>query len=320
MHILIGPNRYNLDQVIPALTAQFPKLTFDVCEDDACVSDRIAEADAYCGWLNRDQFLAAKNLRWIQSPSTGVDAFCRIPELVEGDVILTNARGAHAVPLAEQALAGIFAFTRGTKVFLEHQARHEWASRERREELVELTGSTLGIVGFGTVGQAIAERAQAFGMRILAVDLLQIDKPDYVERLDGADGLDALLQESDYVVITVPYTELTHGMIGAAELARMKPSAILVGVSRGGIIDEAALVDALTSGQLAAAALDVFETEPLSEDSELWDIDNLVITPHAAGGSQFEAPAIRAIFKENVERYLEDDFPLRNTVDKQRGF
>ncbi len=206
------------------------------------------------------------------------------------------------------------------KAFLEHQQRHEWAGREIRDSLVELMGSTMGIVGYGTVGHAIAERARAFGMRVLAVDVFPTDKPDQGLQVFGIEDLNTVLAESDYVVITVPLTSQTRGMMGAAQLAMMKPSAILVGISRGGIIDETALVDALTSGKLAAAALDVFETEPLPKDSPLWDIPNLIVVPHAAGGSQYEAAAIRGIFRENIERFVRGDFPLRNEVSKQRGY
>jgi phosphoglycerate dehydrogenase-like enzyme len=157
-------------------------------------------------------------------------------------------------------------------------------------------------------------------MHILAVDVYPTDKPDQGLQVFGTEGLDTVLRESDYVVITVPLTPETRGMIGAEQLALMKPTAILIGISRGGIIDETALVAALTSGQLAAAALDVFATEPLPKDSPLWDTPNLIVVPHAAGGSQYEAAAVRGIFRENVERFVRGDFPLRNEVSKQRGY
>jgi phosphoglycerate dehydrogenase-like enzyme len=214
----------------------------------------------------------------------------------------------------------ILAFTRGIRAFIHHQDQHSWSNRQVRGSLVELTNSTLGIVGFGSVGRALAKRAQAFGMRILAVDVYPTGKPEYVERLTGTDGLPELLSDSDYVVTTVPLVAATRHMIGAAEIARMKPTAILVGISRGGVIDEDALVEALQTGRLKAAALDVFEAEPLPADSPLWDIDNLLITPHAAGGSQYEAAHVREIFLENVDRFLAEDFPLRNQIDKIQGF
>jgi phosphoglycerate dehydrogenase-like enzyme len=328
MHILIGTRNFGEESLTDPIKAAHPDVEISFCDDRARLAEAIADADAYFGWLDRKAFLAAKNLKWIQSPSTGVDGFLRIPELRESDVLLTSARGTHAACLAESALAMILAFTRGIRAFIHRQDQHVWAGGELRNTLVELTGSTLGIVGFGSVGRALAQRAQAFGMRILATDVYPNEKPDYVESLagpkggpeGGPEGLSDLLTASDYVVVTVPLVEETVGLIGEAELAQMKPTAILVGISRGGVIDEEALVAALQEGRLKAAALDVCQTEPLPEDSPLWDVDNLLITPHAAGGSQHEVDHVREIFLENVDRFLNGDLPLRNQIDKEQGF
>ena len=185
---------------------------------------------------------------------------------------------------------------------------------------MELTDSVMGIVGFGAVGRALAVRTQAFGARILAVDVLSVDKPEWVSELWDLDRLDDLLRESDYVVVTVPSTPETRGMIGAEQIALMKENAMLVGISRGDIIDQGALAQALREDRLAAAALDVFSPEPLPDDSELWALDNMLITPHIAGGNQFEAQYILDIFRENLTRFLSGNLPLRNQIDKQRGF
>jgi phosphoglycerate dehydrogenase-like enzyme len=141
MHIVIGPNNFDMKQVIPEIQKRHPDVSFEVCDDRESVDLAIGQADAYCGWLTRDTFLVAKKLRWIQSLSTGVDSFLRIPELKDGSVLLTNARGVHAVCLAEQTFAMLFSFTRGMKAFLEHQQRHEWAGRRLRDTLVELMGN-----------------------------------------------------------------------------------------------------------------------------------------------------------------------------------
>jgi phosphoglycerate dehydrogenase-like enzyme len=298
----------------------YPQLQFAHCASSEQLIHAIADAEVYLGWLNRHEFLAAHALQWIQSPSSGVDHFLVIPELRQGNVLLTSARGTHGACLAEHALAMIFAFTRGIKTCVIQQQKRRWSIRELRPTMVELTRSTMGIIGFGAAGQALAKRASVFDVRILAVDVLPVEKPEYVERLDDLSGLDALLKESDYVVVTVPYTEETRGMLSADRLAQLKPSAILVGVSRGGIIDEEALAQALQNRRLAGAALDVFKTEPLPDDSPLWGIDNLLITPHVGGGSQFEGQTILEIFTENLGRFLRGEFPLRNQVDKTRGF
>ena len=270
--------------------------------------------------MNRDEFLAGKKLKWIQSPSTGADHFLHIPELRDGDVVLTNARGTHGAPLADHALAMILTFTRGMKAYINAQAQKHWDPTIRSAGLVELTGSTMGIVGFGVVGQAVAERARAFGMRILAVDRYPGLQPAYVESLQPIEGLDRLLREADYVVVTLPYTPENDNLIGAAQMALLKPTALLVGISRGGVIDEQVLLEVLREKRIAGAALDVVRKEPMPVDNPLWDLDNLLITPHAAGGSQLEGPRIRAIFVDNVRRYIEKEFPLRNTVNKKLGY
>ena len=169
MKILVGTDRYELDTLIPELSQKFPDVQFDLCIKREDIIHHIADAEVFVGWLSRDDFLAGEKMKWIQSPSTGADHFLHIPELRDGDVILTNARGSHGAPLAEHSLAMILTFTRGMKIYINAQAEKHW-DRTVRADLVELTGSTLGIIGFGVVGQALAERAQAFGMRILAVD------------------------------------------------------------------------------------------------------------------------------------------------------
>lgn len=321
MHVLVGySSTLNLEKVISELEEDYPDVEFEHCPTRDQLIDYIPDADVYFGWLHQEEFRVADSLEWIQSPSTGVDYFLKIPELRQSDVILTSASGTHGPCLAEHALAMLLAFTRGIKDFVLCQREHVWASQELRPGLVELTGSTLGIVGFGTVGRTLAKRVQGFDMRVLAVDKFPDGRPDTVDRLDPVDRLDDLLRESDYVVVTVPRTEETLGMFGPEQIALLKPWSILIGISRGGIIDEDALAHALCQERIAAAALDVFEDEPLPEESPLWDIDNLLITPHAAGGSQFEGAYVREIFVENFKRFIEEDFPLRNEVDKEEGF
>ena len=320
MKILIGYNPIGLEKAMPDLGRKHPKAEFVHCASRESTADFIVDADVYVGWLNRDIFLTAKNLKWIQSPSTGVDSFMSIPELVKSDVLLTNARGTHGPCVAESALAMILAFTRGIRDCILVQNQRDWGVKRVRSRLVELTGSTMGIVGLGSLGRAVAKRAWAFDAHIIAVDLYPTDRPDYVSELWGLDRLGDLLRESDYVVVTVPYSPQAVGLIGAEELAMMKPSAMLVGVSRGGIIDQEALAQALRDNRLAAAALDVFLPEPLPTDSELWELENLLITPHIAGGSQHEGQRVLDIFTENLARFLQGDLPLRNQIDKQRGF
>jgi len=320
MKVLIGYNPMGLERAIPELKAKYPELEFAHCAKREDTIEMIGDADIYVGWLNREVFLAAKKLKWVQSPSSGINYYLAIPEFVESDVLLTSARGTHGACLAESALAMILAFTRGIRAAILKQQTHEWALREIRPSLVELTKSTLGIIGFGTVGRELARKAQVFDMQIIAVDLYPQNKPEYVKELWGLDRLDDLLRTADYVVVTVPYTPETENMLGEREIGLMKEGAFLVGISRGKIINEQALAQALRNGPLRGAALDVFAQEPLPSDSELWDIDNLLITPHIAGGTQFERDHILEIFDENLGRFLRGEFPLRNQIDKRRGF
>jgi phosphoglycerate dehydrogenase-like enzyme len=320
MKALIGPNHMGLEGAIPELQVDFPDVEFVHCDRREDLSSTIADANIYMGWLGREQFLAAEKLEWIQSTSSGVNHFLAIPELVESDVLLTSAVGTHSVCLAESVMAMILAFTRGIKAALAAQREHQWAGREIRPTLVELTDATMGIVGLGSVGRALAKRAAAFDMRVLAVDLYTDDKPDTVEALWPNDRLHEMLARSDYVVVTVPWTPKTEGLIGPEEISAMKEGAVLVGISRGGVIDQDAMAEALRSGHLKAAASDVFKPEPLPEDSELWDLENFIVTPHAAGGTQYEGARVLEIFTDNLERFLRDDLPLKNQVDKDRGF
>ncbi len=320
MKVLLGASLMGLERAIPDLKAKYPDVEFAYCEKREDLPAMIADADVYMGGLDRDTFRAAKQLKWLQSPSSGVNTYLTIPELVASDVILTSATGTHGACLADSVFGMILAFTRCIKDFVLKQQAHEWAFQQYRSQMRELTGSTMGIIGLGSVGRAVAQRAVAFGMRVVAVDMLALSKPDTVAELWGLEHLHDLLNVSDYVVVTVPYTAKTDGMIGAAEIAQIKPGALLVGISRGRVIDEAAMITALKSGRLRGAALDVFAQEPLPPESELWDMPNVLVTPHAAGGTQFEADFILDIFFENLERFLRGDFPLRNHVDKQRGF
>ncbi len=320
MKVLIGPNFMALEQRLPELEREFPQVEFIYCGDQDQLLDAISDVDIFMGWLSKNLVLAAQNLKWVQSPSSGINYYLAIREFVESDILLTSARGTHGACLAESVLGMIFAFTRGIRDSILCQQQRVWAGGKLRSKLVELTDSVMGIVGFGAVGRALAVRTQAFGARILAVDVLSVDKPEWVSELWDLDRLDDLLRESDYVVVTVPSTPETRGMIGAEQIALMKENAMLVGISRGDIIDQGALAQALREDRLAAAALDVFSPEPLPDDSELWALDNMLITPHIAGGNQFEAQYILDIFRENLTRFLSGNLPLRNQIDKQRGF
>jgi phosphoglycerate dehydrogenase-like enzyme len=321
MKVLITRNAMRISDAIPDLTAEFSGVEFVYCPDRGQAAGLVSDVDVYVGSLNREVFLAAKQLKWIQSTSTGVNQFMAIPELVESDVLLSNVRGVHSVPLSESVIGMILSFTRGIRECIQSQPNRQWGQPPGiRSRLHVLAGTTMGIIGFGSVGRALAARAQAFDMRILALDMFPTNKPDYVAELWGRDRVDDLMRESDYIVMTVPYTPLTDSIVGAEQLALVKPDAMLVLISRGGTVDEAALAQALRENRLAAAAIDVVKAGRLAEDSELWDLDNLLITYHVAGGTQYEHRDVVDILRENLRRFIDGKLPLRNQIDMKLGF
>lgn len=280
---------------------------------------RVADADAIWGWPTREQFLAARRVRWIQAPSAGVEMLVAIPELVASDVVLTNTRGAHARAIAEHAFAMLLALSRQLPRFQADAAARRWDPAGGMARVRELAGGTLGIVGHGQIGQAVARRAHAFELTVLAVDPEPQPGAPWAGEVWPPSRLGELLERSDAVVVAAPFTPRTRGLLGARELGQMKPDAYLIVVSRGGIVDEAALLDALREGRLAGAGLDVFAREPLTPDDPLWAAPNLIATPHLSGHSPQKDRRCVEILRENAGRFLRGE-PLINLVDKRRGY
>lgn len=283
------------------------------------VLESVSETEVYFGFPSKELLPAAPKLKWIQAASAGVEFVARIPELVESDVILTNTRGAHGPSIGEHTMALLLAMTRHIPESLEQQRRKHWERGRLYRTAREVGGMTMGIIGFGALGRGIAQRAQAFEMNLLAVDAQAIPGDPFVEEVWPVSRLDELMEQSDVVVVSAPLTAETRNLIDAGRLAKMKSDAYLVVVSRGGIVNEAALLDALTNHRIAGAALDVVEQEPLPADSPLWDAPNFILTPHLAGASAPKERRVVEIFRENLQRYIAGE-PLLNVVDKSRGF
>ena len=296
----------------------FPHVQFTVAADQDDILREIVDAEAVFGAISREAFLAAKQLKWIQNTGAGVEGLARIAEIAESDVTVTNTRGAHAATIAEHTFGFLLSLTRQLPQLLQAQREHNWARRIEGPQ-VGLTGLTLGVVGMGNIGHAIAKRGHAFDMNVIGVDVNEVPKPDFVDELSLLDGLDDLMRRSDVVAVAAPITPETAGMVGPEQLRLLKPTAYLLVMSRGGIIDEDTLVQMLNEGQLAGAGLDVMATEPLPEDSPLWDTPNLLLTPHCSGSSSYTSAAGRSIFYENLRRYLAKE-PLTNLVDLKRGY
>jgi len=262
--------------------------------------------------LRRD----APNLRWIQLTSAGVDRAAR-SGLIGSEILVTSASGLHATPIGEYVVAVMLMFCKGANRFVRAQERREWL----RFMPQELYGKTVGVVGLGNIGREVARLAQAFGCRIIATrrSAGERDGDAGVDRLLPASALHELLAESDFVVLAVPLTTETRHLIGEAALRAMRPSAVLINIARGPVVNEAALVRALKEGWIGGAGLDVFEQEPLPPESELWGMENVILSPHISGGTEIYNQRAVSIFCENLRRYLAGE-RLRNLADPARGY
>jgi phosphoglycerate dehydrogenase-like enzyme len=283
------------------------------------IADEILAADVFCGHAKVhpvpwDEAVRRGRLQWIQSSAAGMD-HCLVPSVIASDIVVTSASGVLADQVAEHALALITGLLRSLPVFFRAQQKREFIRRPTRD----LHRATIGIVGFGGNGRRLAEVLRVFKGRIIATDVFPLDKPDFVEALWPADRLDELLSVSDIVILAAPLVPATRGMIDARAIARMKPGAILINMARGPLVVESALVEALRSGHLAGAGLDVTEIEPLPTDSPLWDLPNCIITPHVGGQSATRIDDMTDFFCENLARW-QSGRPLLNLVDKELGF
>jgi phosphoglycerate dehydrogenase-like enzyme len=279
-------------------------------------SELASRVEVVLGMLAVDDLRALPKLGWLQQTGAGADWLLRAPDIAKSGLVLTNASGVHAIPIAEHILALMFVLSRRMHRFVKAQQAHEWF---RRGRLGELDGATLGIVGLGAIGAKTAEKARGIGMRVIGLRRDPAKPCAHVERTYGPDGLGELLAQSDWVAICAALTPETRHLIGERELRRMKPSAYLINIARGSVIDEPALVRALQEEWIAGAGLDVFEREPLPADSLLWDMRNVVITPHFAGATPFYSDRVIEIFCDNLRRYQAGD-TLLNVVDKQLAY
>jgi phosphoglycerate dehydrogenase-like enzyme len=310
---LIAKPRYPGDHTAPMTRtpAQAAEWTQLVAEAEVMLDvDRATE---------RDLARQAPRLRWIQLSSSGVVHIVEQMGLGDRPIVVTNAAGMHALPLAEFVLFAMLHFAKRMPRVLADQRRHHW----ERFALDTLPGKTLGIVGLGHVGRAIARLARSAGLRVVAVRRTAgaastSDSTD-ADAVYPPAGLRTLLGESDYVVLIVPLTPETAGLLGKAEFALMRPGAILINIGRGQLVDEAALVESLRSGHLGGAALDVFATEPLPTASPLWDKPNVLVTPHSMSTAFGENEWLVDLFSDNLRRYLAGQ-PLRNVFDRARGY
>ncbi len=310
-----GRNREQLDE----LRQRHPGVTFAGAATEEDELREIVDADAMVGWPTNEHIVAGRKLRWIHAGSAGIDWISQVPELIQSDIVLTNGRGSYGNAIADHCFAMILAFTRQLREFTADQQTKVWSGRNHAPNMLELSDATLGIVGLGNIGGEIARRGAGFRMKVVAVDLNPAAQAPGVEQVWGLDHLDDLMQLSDYLAVSVPRTRETIGLIDARRLALMKPSAHLIVVSRGRIVEEEALIAALQEGRLAGAGLDVTATEPLPTDSPLWDLPNVILTPHTSGASVQTRDRGWQLLLENLRRFIAGE-DLLNVCNKEAGF
>jgi len=286
------------------------------------LAKEIADADAMVGVpLTPELFKQAKQLKWLHISSAGVEPHGGqpglFPELIESNVVVTNAKNVYGPQIADHAFAFLLALTRKLNVTIPRQHLEEWPSG--RGGMFELDGKTAVIVGVGGIGSQIAQRAHGFGMKVIGVDIRDIPRSNIISRVVPPDMLDSVLPEADVVFIAVPHTRKSEGMMGARQFELMKQGSYFIAISRGKIYDHQALVKALDSKRLAGAGLDATEPEPLPKGHALWKFPNVVITPHTSGGSDNLQARLTYIVKENIRRFGAG-LQLLNVVDKKEGF
>jgi len=305
------------------LRKEFPQLAVERMTTYDDIENELADTDvAFTFSLRPEQFAQAMRLRWIHSPAAAVHQFL-FPEFVNSDVILTNARDIHGPVVAEHVIALIFALAKRIPESVRFQQEHVWGQEilwRDHAAPAEIAGATLGLVGLGSIGRNVADRAAALGMKVISVrERVTGEKPVSVDEVLPASKLNEMLARADYVVLAAPVTVATRGMIGRVQLSQMKRDAYLINVGRGPLIQEQALVEALRARKIAGAALDVFDQEPLPAESPLWDLENLLITPHTAGMTTKLWERHYTLFSENLRRFLKAE-PLLAIVDKHRGY
>lgn len=303
---------------IARLRERYPDLNLIV--DDDPTPDVLATADALVSWSIDETMLAAMpRLAWYQTGGAGVEGL-PLAALAARGIILTNNSGVHAINMSEHVLALMLAFARALPRLMRAQQARRWRDEETRNSTFELHGQSLLLVGVGDIAIGVAERAAAFGMRISGVRRRsRLDPPAAIPTMVPLARLHDALAEADHVVVSLPLTNQTCGLLGAAEIAAIQPGGYVYNVGRGAVIDQAALIDALAAGRLGGAGLDVTDPEPLPADSPLWGMENVLITAHTSGASPNYWDRGITIIEENVARFRAGE-SLINEVDLDAGY
>ena len=287
-----------------------------VAADRKDMLQQVVDADAIFGTISPELFKADKKLKWVQIYSAGVETY-RFPEFINSNVVLTNCKIIQGPEIADHALAMLLALTRNLNYLIPARTKEEWPRGEFHP--LELRGKTAVIIGVGGIGQQIAQRASAFGMKIIGVDPKEIPLNPYISKTVPPDRLDTVIPQADVVFVSAPHTPESQGMMGAKQFELMKKGSFFIAVSRGKLYSTEALVKALDSRQIAGAGLDVTNPEPLPKGHALWKFENVIITPHIAGQSDGIQARRMELIKENIARFSKGE-PLLNVVDKVKGY
>ncbi|WP_445506366.1 D-2-hydroxyacid dehydrogenase [Niallia sp. 03190] len=279
----------------------------------------LSDAEIILGWRgNWDNKLVFNNkeLKWIQTWSAGVNSL-PLHELAEKNVLVTSANGVHSFPISETVFALMLALTRKIDTYVKNQQNKVWD--DSKIEL-EIHKKTVGIIGVGAIGKETAKIAKAFGMKVLGVRHSG-KQAEFVDEMYKQSDLNKILPHCDYIVVTLPLTDETHYLFQKEQFSKMKDTAFFINIGRGEIVKEEDLVSALKDGEIAGAGLDVFETEPLQKESPLWEMENVIITPHTSGSTaQYDKRVIEDIFIPNLKTYLKDSSLPYNLVNYQKGY
>ena len=317
--VFMPPQRPATRAWAAALAAHCPEFDIVSVDSPADAAREIQAADAAFGDIPDDLLRTAAQLRWLQAPAIAPPAGYYSPTLVQHPVTVTNLRGIFNEHIAAHIMAFVLAFARGLHRYIPLQLRHEWAPAPVDTGTVHLPSATALLVGVGGIGAETARVCQPFGLRVIGIDARRTDAPDGVAEMHSPAALDDLLPRADFVILTIPHTPETEGLMNAERFARMQRSAFFINIGRGQTTRLADLDAALRAGQLAGAALDVFEEEPLPSDHPLWSAPNVLLTPHTAGYGPHLDERREAIIVENGRRFVRGE-PLLNVVEKARWF
>ena len=324
--LIVLHHRFDLwnapDWVAERLRAEFANLEVVYLKSFEGIESELADAEVLVTWsLRPEQVRVAQKLKWIHSPAAAVHGLM-IPEVIDSDIVVTNASEVHGRVVAEHAMALLLASAKRLGRAFYYQRQRIWSQQKLWEEHprpCELRGATLAIVGFGAIGREVARVAAAFGMRVLACREHPERESANAESVYGFDELPRMLGRADFVVLAAPLTVKTRECFDATMFGAMKPGAYFINVSRGALVNEEDMVGVLRAGKIGGAALDVFKEEPLSAESPLWEMPDVIITPHSAALTENLWERHYALIEENLRRYKSGE-PLLGIVDKKRGY